>query len=62
MVVPIGKESPGLCVDVSVCVPKLSVAVGAVQDTVPVAIPLSVTPDWLPGHPLIRGLSTSDDK
>ena len=62
MVVPIGKESPGLWVDVSDCMPELSVAVGAVHDTVPVAIPLSVTLDWLLGHPLITGLSTSDDE
>ena len=59
MVVPIGKESPGLWVDVRVCVPELSVAVGAVQDTIPVAIPLSVALDWLLGHPLITGLSSS---
>ena len=57
-----GKESPGLWVDVSVCVPELSEAVGAVQDTVPVAIPLSVTLDWLLGHPLMTGLSISNDK
>ena len=62
MVVPIGKESPGLWVDVSVCCPELSVAVGAVQDTVPVVIPLSVTPDWLLGHPPMTGLSTSANK
>ena len=55
-----GKESPGLWVDVSVCEPELSVAVGAVQDTVPVAIPLSVTPVWLPGQPVMTGSSTSD--
>ena len=42
--------------------PELSVAVGAVQDTVPVAIPLSVTLDWLLGHPLMTGPSTSDDE
>ena len=41
--------------------PELSVAVGAVHDTVPVAISLSVTMDWLLGHPLITGLSTSDE-
>ena len=39
--------------------PELSVAVGAVQDTVPVANPLSVLPDWVLGHPLITGLSIS---
>ena len=39
--------------------PELSVAVGAVQDIVPVANPLSVLPDWVLGHPLITGLSTS---
>ena len=61
MVVPIGKESPGLWVDVRVCVPELSVAVGAVQDIVPVASPLSVTPDTSLGHPLITGLSLSGD-
>ena len=60
MVVPTGKESPGLWVDVSVCVPELSVAVGAVQVIVPVAIPLSVTPVWVPGHPVMTGPSTSD--
>ena len=60
MVVPIGKESPGLWVDISVCVPELSVAVGAVQDIVPVAIPLSVLPDWVLGQPVITGLSASD--
>ena len=59
MVVPIGKESPGLWVDVSVCVPELSVAVGAVQDTIPVAIPLSVTPVWVVGQPEMTGLSMS---
>ena len=60
MVVPIGKESPGLWVDVSVCVPELSVAVGAVQDIAPVLCPLSVTPDWVPGQSLMAGPSTSD--
>ena len=60
MVFPIGKESPGLWVDVRVCVPELSVAVGAVQDIVPVAEPLSVTPDTSLGHPLITGPSTSE--
>ena len=62
MVVPIGKESPGLWVDVSICEPELSVAVGAVQDIVPVAIPLSVLPDWLVGHPLMTGPSMSDNE
>ena len=61
LVVPRGNESPGVWVDDSVCAPELSVAVGAVQDTVPVAIPLSVALDWLLGHPLITGLSTSDE-
>ena len=42
--------------------PELSVAVGAVQDIVPVAIPLSVTPDWVPGQSLITGVSTSGRK
>ena len=45
MVVPTGKESPGLWVDVSVCVPELSVAVGAVQVTVAVATPGPVLTD-----------------
>ena len=35
--------------------PELSVAVGAVQDTVPVANPLSVTPVWVPGQPVMTG-------
>ena len=61
LVVPRGNESPGVWVDDSVCVPELSEAVGAVQNTVPVAMPLLVTPDWLLGHPLITGLSTSDE-
>ena len=60
MVVPIGKESPGLWVDVSDSVPELSEAVGAIQDIVPVANPLSVLPDWVLGHPLITGPSTSE--
>ena len=60
MVVPIGKESPGLYSGVRVCVPELSVAVGAVQDTVPVAISLSVTPVWVPRQPVMTGPSTSD--
>ena len=59
MVVPIGKESPGLWVDVSVCVPELSVAVGAVQDTKAESSPLSVLPDWVLGQPLTTGLSLS---
>ena len=45
--------------DVSVCVPELSVAVGAVQDIVPVAIPLSVTPVWVVGQPVMAGFSLS---
>ena len=45
VVVPTGKESPGLWVDVSVCVPELSVAVGAVQVTVAVATPDPVLTD-----------------
>ena len=40
--------------------PELSVAVGAVQDIVPVANPLSVTPVWVPGQPVMTGPSTSD--
>ena len=61
LVVPIGKESPGLWVDVRVCVPELSVAVGAVQDIVPVFSPLSVTLDCVLGQPLMTGFSMSDD-
>ena len=57
--VPIGKESPGLWLDVSVCKPELSVAVGAVQDIVPVDIPLSVTPVWVVGQPVMTGFSLS---
>ena len=60
MVVPIGKESPGLWVDVRVCVPELSVAVGVVQDIVPVASSLSAVPDWSLGHPLKTGRSMSE--
>ena len=40
--------------------PELSVAVGAVQDTVPVAIPLLVLPVWVPGQPVMSGPSSSD--
>ena len=40
--------------------PELSVAVGAVQDIVPVAISLSVTPVWVPGQPVMSGSSSSD--
>ena len=47
-------------VDVSDSVPELSVAVGAVQDIVPVANPLSVLLDWVLGHPVIVGPSTSE--
>ena len=60
MVDPIGKEYPGLWVDVSDSEPELSEAVGAIQDIVPVANPLSVLPDWVLGHPLITGPSTSE--
>ena len=61
MVVPIEKGSPGLWLEDKVCKPELSVAVGAVQDMIPVASPPLVTLDWLVGHPLMTGLSTSDD-
>ena len=47
-------------VDVSDSVPELSEAVGAIQDIVPVANPLSVLLDWVLGHPVIVGPSTSE--
>ena len=59
MVVPIENVSPELWVDVRVCVPELSVALGAIQVTLAVAIPLSVLTDWSLGHPLITGSSLS---
>ena len=37
VVVPMSKVSPGLCDDVNVTCPELSVAVGAVQETVAVS-------------------------
>ena len=61
MVVPIGKALPGLWDGDSVCEPELSVAVGSVQDTFPVATPGSEFPDWAPGQPVILGLSLSDE-
>ena len=39
--------------------PELSKAVGAVQEIVPVLSPASVTPDWVPGQPLMTGPSIS---
>ena len=45
VVVPTGKESPGSWVDVSICVPELSAAVGVVQVTVAVAMPDPVLTD-----------------
>ena len=59
MVVPIENVSPELWVDVRVCVPELSVAVGGVRVTLAVAKPLDVLADWLLGHPLMTGSSLS---
>ena len=41
--------------------PELSVAVGAVQDIVPVFSPLSVTLDCVLGQPLMTGFSMSGE-
>ena len=51
--------SPELWVDVRVCVPELSVAVGGVQVTLAVATPLSVLAVWVLGQPLMTGSSLS---
>ena len=59
MLFPIGKESPGLSVDVSVWLPELSVAVGGVHFTTAVALPLSVFTLWSLGHPPMTGFSLS---
>ena len=59
VVVPIGKASPALCVEDRVTEPELSEAVGLDQLTVPVASPLSVLADWLPGQPVMLGISSS---
>ena len=55
------KVLPGLWVGDSVCEPELSVAVGSVQDTFPVASPGALDTDWSPGQPVIIGLSLSDE-
>ena len=61
MVVPIGKGLPGWWVRVNVSEPELSVAVGSVQDTFPVASPGELDTDWSPGQPVILGLSISNE-
>ena len=59
MLFPIGKESPGLSVDVSIWLPELSVAGGSIQVTTAVALPLSVFTLWSLGHPPMTGFSLS---
>ena len=58
---PIGKESPGIWLDVKSWYPELSDAVGGVQDTTAVPIPLSVVWLILAGKLLINGLSVSNE-
>ena len=57
-----GKESPGLWVDVIFCVPELSEAVGATHVIVPVSSPMSVTPGCFLGHAWMFGSSISVSK
>ena len=59
MLLPIGKESPELSVDVSIWLPELSVAAGGIQVTTAVALPLSVFTLWSLGHPPMTGFSLS---
>ena len=50
LVVPKGKALPGLWVGDNVCEPELSVAVGSVQDTFPVAVTFPVHKLTCYGH------------
>ena len=59
---PMGKDCPGVCVDDSVGVPELSVAVGSVQDIVPVSDPLPVETNLSPGQLIMTGISLSVEK
>ena len=60
MVIPMGNRSPGLWVDVRVCTPKLSEAVGSGQDTDAVVLPPTAVKNWLlVGQSIITGFSVS---
>ena len=56
---PILNVEPGLWVDVRICEPELSDAVGSVQETLAVGIPLSVFDVILVGIPVMTGFSLS---
>jgi hypothetical protein len=58
-VVPKENVAPGVCVDTSVTVPQLSVAVGAAQGTCAWHNPFAGT-TILEGHPVITGFVLSD--